>query len=76
MTVALREEMLVIGSARYVAKPSQQMEYLNFEISRDNLSKIASETNVRFHLGDEVICIYAEPAEIDRGDASVTEVER
>ena len=53
LTVALRDEMLVIGSARYVAKPREQMEYLNFEISRENLSKIASQTDVRFQLGDE-----------------------
>ena len=53
MTVALREEMLVIGSARYVAKPAQQMEYLNFEISRENLVKIAGQSDVRFMLGDE-----------------------
>jgi hypothetical protein len=53
MTAALKEEMLVIGSARYASKPAQQMEYLNFEISRENLSKIAAERNIRFHLGDE-----------------------
>jgi hypothetical protein len=54
MTVVLREEMLVLGNARYAAKPSQQMEYLNFEISRENVAKIAGQSDVRFHLGDEV----------------------
>jgi hypothetical protein len=29
------------------------MEYLNFEISRENLMKIAGQTEVRFQLGDE-----------------------
>jgi len=29
------------------------MEYLNFEISRENLAKIAGQTDVRFQLGDE-----------------------
>jgi hypothetical protein len=53
MTVALREEMLVIGNARYVAKPREQMEYLNFQVSRENLTKIAAQTEVRFQLGDE-----------------------
>jgi len=53
MTVALRDEILVIGSARYAAKPREQMEYLNFEISRENLAKIAGQTDVRFQLGDE-----------------------
>ena len=53
LTVSLRDEMLVIGSARYSAKPREQMEYLNFEISRENLMKIAGQTDVRFQLGDE-----------------------
>ncbi len=53
MTVALRDEVLVIGSARYAAKPREQMEYLNFEVSRENLAKIAGQTDVRFQLGDE-----------------------
>ena len=53
MSVALREEVLVIGSARYVAKPREQMEYLNFDVSRENLIKVASQSDVRFQLGDE-----------------------
>lgn len=53
MTVSLRDEMLVIGSARYAAKPREQMEYLNFEMSRENLIKIAGQTDVHFQLGDE-----------------------
>ncbi|PYT00026.1 MAG: hypothetical protein DMF63_08630 [Acidobacteria bacterium] len=53
MSVTLGDEVLVIGSARYAAKPREQMEYLNFEISRENLAKIAKQTNVRFQLGDE-----------------------
>ena len=52
LIVTLREEVLVVGSARYIAKPREQMEYLNFEISRANLAKIAAESNVRFKLGD------------------------
>lgn len=53
MTAALKDEMLVIGSARYAAKPREQMEYLNFELSRASLAKIAAEANVRFQLGNE-----------------------
>jgi hypothetical protein len=47
------EEILVLGSARYVAKTREDMEYLNFEISRDNLVKIAARSNVSFQLGNE-----------------------
>jgi len=53
LTVTVHEEVLVIGSARYAAKPREQMEYLNFEISRENLMKIAQQSDVRFQLGDE-----------------------
>lgn len=74
LTVALREEMLVIGSARYVAKTSQQMEYLNFEISRENLSKIASQSDVRFHLGDEVFTFTPSQMKLIAATLSVTEV--
>jgi hypothetical protein len=52
MTAVLPEEMLVIGSGRYVAKPREQLEYLNFEVSRENLTKIATQTETRFKLGD------------------------
>lgn len=53
LTITIPDEVLVIGSARYAAKPREQMEYLNFEISRENLTKIARQTNVRIQLGDE-----------------------
>jgi hypothetical protein len=52
MAVWLKDEILVIGSARYSAKAREQMEYLNFEISRANLTKIAAESDVRFRLGE------------------------
>ena len=52
LTVTVRDEVLVIG-ARYSAKPREQMEYLNFEISRENLTKIAGQSDVRFQLGDQ-----------------------
>ena len=52
MTVVLPDEMLVIGSGRYVSKPRDEIEYLNFEVSRENLTKIAAQTETRFKLGD------------------------
>ena len=53
LTVAMPDEMLVIGSARYTAKAREQMEYLNFDISRENLARIAGQSELRFMLGDE-----------------------
>lgn len=41
-----------LGTARYASKPRENIEYLNFEISRENLAKIAVESDVHFQLGD------------------------
>lgn len=41
-----------LGPARYVAKPRQDMEYLNFEVSRADLETMASAAGARFRLGD------------------------
>ena len=74
LTVALREEMLVVGSARYVAKPREQMEYLNFEISRENLVKIAGQTDVRIQLGDEQFTFTRSQMKLFADLLQVTEV--
>lgn len=41
-----------LGQARYVAKPREDMEYLNFELSRADLEKIASQPVAGFKLGE------------------------
>ena len=51
LAVVLPNETLDLGDARYAAKPRSDMEYLNFEISRENLKKIV-KSNARIHLGD------------------------
>ena len=50
-TVTLGKDTLDLGDARYGPKPRENMEYLNFRISRDDLAKIAAGSNVKFHLG-------------------------
>jgi hypothetical protein len=52
LTIFGDQEIMTLGTARYVSKPRMDMEYLNFEISRENLAKIAGRTNVKFRLGD------------------------
>jgi hypothetical protein len=52
LTIFGDQEIVTLGTARYVSKPRMNMEYLNFEISRENLAKIAARTNVKFRLGD------------------------
>lgn len=51
-TVFAGGETLDLGAARYAAKPRSNMEYLNFDVSRDDLAKIARAANVRFKLGE------------------------
>lgn len=51
MTVFVAGETLEVGDSRYVARARDGMEYLNFNLSRDVLSKIAESSNARFRLG-------------------------
>jgi len=43
---------IAIGDGRYSGKARENMEYLNFSISRDVLVKVVSHSNVQFKLGD------------------------
>ena len=40
-----------LGDARYAAKPRENLEYLNFELSRNQLVSIAGAKSVIFRLG-------------------------
>ena len=51
-TVTLAKETLNLGDARYVAKPGESMEYLNFKISRTDLAKIAADPGGKIKLGN------------------------
>jgi len=51
LTVDLNGRTLDLGEARYAAKPNQNVEYLNFEISRADLAAIGSAGKTTFHLG-------------------------
>lgn len=52
LTIYSGGEIFEIGDARYAGKPQQNMEYLNFVISRDVLVKAVSFSDVQFKLGD------------------------
>lgn len=41
-----------LGTARYVSRTRDNMEYLNFEISRDNLTNLAGQPAAKVRLGD------------------------
>ena len=50
-TVTVGGETLDLGDARYAARKEENMEYLNFKISRANLEKIAAARDVKFKIG-------------------------
>lgn len=52
LTVDVDGRTIDLGDARYAAKPAQNMEYLNFEISRADLSAMGLAGKVTFHLGE------------------------
>lgn len=51
-TVAIGMETLDLGEGRYTAKARESMEYLNFEMTRENLARIVSRSRPRFRLGE------------------------
>src|SRR5215213_3057991 len=51
-TVTVGGETLDLGEARYAARPKENMEYLNFKISRTNLEKIVQARDVKFKIGN------------------------
>ena len=53
LVITLGEETVVIGQARYVSKPREDLEYLNFQVTREQLGKIAMHSDVSFRLGGE-----------------------
>jgi len=44
-------QTLDLGDSRYVARPRENMEYLNFNLSRDVLTRISAGSGVKFALG-------------------------
>jgi hypothetical protein len=51
LVVDIDGKQLDLGDARYAAKPNQNLEYLNFELSLADLAAIASANKVTFHIG-------------------------
>jgi hypothetical protein len=49
--VFLGDGTLQLGDARYTARARDGMEYLNFNLTRDQLKQIAAESKVYFQLG-------------------------
>jgi hypothetical protein len=71
LVVYVGGDEIEVGDARYAAKAREDMEYLNFTLSRDLLIKLASAGTAHFKLGDatfafsrEHLRMFADLAEI------------
>ena len=67
-------ETLDLGDSRYAPKPSDNMEYLNFKITRADLAKIAAGTNVQFKLGAADFTFTAAHIAIFKSLIAVTDI--
>ncbi len=52
LTIFAPGETLDLGDARYVSRPTEKTEYLNFKISRENLIKIAKANSAKLKIGN------------------------
>jgi len=52
LTVYADGEVIELGDSRYAAKAGRNMEYLNFEVSREVLKSIAERSAVKIRLGE------------------------
>jgi hypothetical protein len=52
LTFYVDGDEVIIGDGRYSSRERENMEYLNFNVSRDVLVKIAQTSNVHLKLGD------------------------
>lgn len=57
-------EIIDLGEARYVSKPNEKMEYLNFRIPREIFAKIARSTGARIKIGAAEFAFTAEHLKI------------
>ncbi|HYJ90254.1 MAG TPA: hypothetical protein VEV84_03020 [Pyrinomonadaceae bacterium] len=67
-------KQLDLGEARYSPKPREEMEYLNFELSRTDLAAIAGADNVTFHLGQYTFAVSPAQLKLLRGLVSIVDV--
>jgi len=72
--VDLPSGALNLGDYRYSAKSSENMEYLNFKLKRDDLAKIAaSNSPVKFHLAGQSFIFTQEQLQLLRNFLAVSD---
>lgn len=72
--VTLGGETLDLGSARYVFRQRDGMEYLNFNLTREQLKRIAAQPQARFRLGKSEFTFTASQTKLLSDLYAATEV--
>ena len=62
-----------LGDARYSPKPQMDMEYLNFEISRQDLASVAAGNNVVFKVGQNRFSVTPDQLKVIRAVARIAD---
>lgn len=60
LIIELGGEAIDLGDARYVSKPRENMEYLNYEISLPDLGSVGRSGNVGFRIGSQRFTVIPE----------------
>jgi hypothetical protein len=76
LRAVLNGETLNLGDSRYVSKPKEDMEYLNFQLSRADLAKIASVRNAKLQIGRSEFSLTNEQRAVIDAVLKVSEVGR
>ena len=72
LIIELDGRTIDLGEARYAAKPNQNLEYLNFELSGANLNAMASSRKITFRIGERNFSATTSQMNLIRATANIT----
>ena len=71
--LVLDKEDLALGPAVWSSKPASNMEYLNFKVPRENISKLVSSSQQKIKLGNWLFTFTPEQVSLLRNFLAVTD---
>ncbi|MFN6962577.1 MAG: hypothetical protein ACK4S4_02300 [Pyrinomonadaceae bacterium] len=74
LVVELGGEAIDLGQGRYTPKPQQNMEYLNYEITRQDLASIAGGSGAVFRIGKHAFTLTSEQLKVIKALVNITDV--
>ena len=73
LTIELGSEAIDLGEGRYSPKPQMDMEYLNYEISLQDLTSVATSSNVVFKVGQNSFSATPDQLRVIKAVARIAE---